>query len=221
LEALLRFWEFTQRWFPDFLQGAWLTIELTGVTFALGILLGALLAFMGMSNKRLVRGIAVWYIEIIRGTPLLVQLFFIYFALPEIGLKWDSFPAAVVAITLNEGAYIAEIIRAGIQSIDKGQMEAARSLGMSYAMAMWRVIIPQAARRALPPMVNELVALTKNTSLVSVIGLIELTRVGRTVQNATAITWSTWFWVSLFYLAMSLPLSRFAAKLEKKLGAGE
>lgn len=217
--ALVDFWQFTQKYFPDFVKAAVLTIELTLVTFLLGLILGAILAFMRMSKNKVLQSIAVGYIELIRGTPMLVQLYFIYFALPSIGLTWNQFFSASVAITLNEGAYIAEIIRAGIQSIDKGQMEAARSLGMSQAWAMWRIIVPQAARQALPPMVNELVALTKNTSLVSVIGMDELTRVGRTVQTSTALTWSPWFWVAALYLVMSLPATRIAAKLEAKLEA--
>lgn len=221
LKWAVSFVQFSVEHFPDFLKAAGLTVEITLLTFGIGLVLGTILAFMRISKSRVLQVFATGYIELFRGTPLMVQLYFIYFGLPDMGLKFNQFQAAVIAISLNEAAYIAELVRGAIQSIDKGQMEAARSLGMSYSQAMRRVIVPQSFRRLLPPLVNEIVALTKNTSLVSVLGLAELTLMGKRLQNTLAIVWPTWFWVALFYMVMSLICTRVAARLEAKLEAME
>jgi len=156
------------------------------------------------------------YVEVVRGTPLLVQIFFIYFVLPRVGISLPEFATAIVALSVNTGAYVTEIFRAGIQSIDVGQMEAARSLGMTYGLAMHRVILPQAFRRVLPPLTNEAIALLKDSSLVSIMGMTELTRTGQELASRFAQPMAIWPAVALLYLALTLPLTRLAYLLESR-----
>ncbi len=161
------------------------------------------------------------YVEIIRGTPLLVQILIVYFGLPAIGINLQPEPAGIIALSICSGAYIAEIVRAGIESVPKGQMEAARSLGMSYLQAMRYVILPQAFRNVLPALGNEFIALLKDSSLLSVISIVELTRVGRQIVNTTFNAWTPFLGVALFYLLMTIPLSRLVSYSQKKLGTYE
>ena len=157
------------------------------------------------------------YVDFIRGTPLLVQIFIIYFALPIVfGTRIEPFVAAVAACSINSGAYVAEIFRAGIQSIDKGQMEAGRSLGMSWTQTMRYIVIPQAFRRTIPQLGNEFIAMLKDSSLVSVIGFEELTRKGQLVIASTYGSLEIWTAVAIIYLIMTLTITRFVAYLEKR-----
>ena len=159
---------------------------------------------------------AAVYVEVVRGTPLLVQILFIYFVLPAFGVNLPAFTSGVIALTLNSAAYLAEIFRAGIESIETGQMEAARSLGMTYAQAMRRVILPQTFRRVLPPLTNEGIALLKDSSLVSVIGLTELARTGQELASRYAAPLTIWPMVALLYLLLTFPLTRVAQQLERR-----
>ncbi|MFP2934504.1 amino acid ABC transporter permease, partial [Pyxidicoccus sp. 3LG] len=158
------------------------------------------------------------YVEGLRGTPLLVQIIFIYYALPQLlGVDLAPMLAAVLALTLNSAAYVAEIFRAGIASVDPGQSEAARALGMSPAQSMRYVILPQALRNVLPPLTNEGIALLKDSSLVSIIGMAELTRAGQEMASQFAAPLAIWPAVAVFYLLATLPLTRLAAALERRL----
>ncbi|MBP2019064.1 His/Glu/Gln/Arg/opine family amino acid ABC transporter permease subunit [Symbiobacterium terraclitae] len=204
---------------PVLLEGLGVTLSLTFISALVGTLLGLLAALARISRNPLFTLPASGYVTLFRGTPLLLQLLFIYNALPQMGLRLPAFQAAVVAFSLNAGAYIAEIIRAAIQSIDRGQMEAARSLGMSYGMAMRRVILPQTYRRLLPPMVNELAALTKDTSLASSISILELMKYSQQFVSRTALVAQTFVWTAVFYLVVTVGLSTLASHLEKKLEA--
>lgn len=213
---------FTIRWgllrsaLPLLLRGAVMTLEITALTLLIGIPAGLMVALARLSAFRPLSMLATTYVEVIRGTPLLVQIFFIYFGLPAIGVQLDPLVSAVTAMSLNAAAYIAEIFRAGIQSIDSGQMEAARSLGMDYARAMCWVILPQTLRRILPPLTNEAVALLKDTSLISIIGLAELTRVGREQASNSGSPVTILLAVALLYLLMTLPLTALVRTLEWK-----
>ena len=151
-----------------------------------------------------------------RGTPLLVQILFVYFVLPTVGVSLPAYASGILALTLNSAAYISEVIRAGILSIDAGQMEAARSLGMSYRQAMRRVILPQTFRRVVPPLTNEGIALLKDSSLVSVIGLTELARTGQELASRYAAPLTIWPLVALLYLALTFPLTQLAQELERR-----
>jgi His/Glu/Gln/Arg/opine family amino acid ABC transporter permease subunit len=159
---------------------------------------------------------AAVYVEVIRGTPLLVQIFFAYFVLPAVGISLPAFMAGLAALSVNCGAYIAEIFRAGIQSIEVGQMEAARSLGMTYPQAMRLIILPQAIRRVVPPLTNEAIALLKDSSIVSIMGMSELARQGQELTSRYAAPMTIWPAVALFYLLMTFPLTRLAQYLEAR-----
>lgn len=216
---MARFLEHTVNIMPLLLEGLGITLSLTIIAALVGTLLGLLAALARISRNPLLTLPASGYVTLFRGTPLLLQLLFIYGALPQLGLRVPPFQAAVIAFSLNAGAYIAEIVRAAIQSIDRGQMEAARSLGMSYGMAMRRVILPQTYRRLLPPMVNELAALTKDTSLASSVSILELMKYSQQFVSRTNLVAQTYVWTAFFYLVITVALTTLASYLEKKLEA--
>ena len=204
---------------PLLIVGAGITIQITAISVAIGLVIGMFVGVARVSNIRPLRWLAAVYVDFLRGTPLLVQIFLIYFALPVLlGNRVDPFIAAITACGINSGAYIAEIFRAGIQAIDDGQMEAGRSLGMTWWQTMWYIIIPQAFRNIVPPLGNEFIALLKDSSLVSVIGFEELTRRGQLIIARTYGSLEIWICVALIYLIMTLTISRFVAFLEKRLG---
>jgi His/Glu/Gln/Arg/opine family amino acid ABC transporter permease subunit len=199
---------------PQLLNGAKLTLFLTFLTLLIGIPVGLCVALLRISPAAPLKILATTYVEIVRGTPLLMQIYVIYFVLPRVGLQFSPLVAGVVALSLNAAAYICEIFRAGIESIDAGQMEAARSLGMNYAGAMRWVILPQTLRRVLPPLTNEAVALLKDSSLVSVVALSELMRVGRDLATNSGEPTQIYLTVALLYLLMTLPLTFLVRRLE-------
>ena len=205
-----------RRALPLFLAGVWMTARLALLSMLLGLPIGLLLSLARVQPARWLSIPAAVYVEVVRGTPLLVQILFIYFVLPTFGLFLPAFSSGVIALTLNSAAYIGEIFRAGIISIDAGQMEAARSLGMSYAQAMQRIILPQTFRRVVPPMTNESIALLKDSSLVSVIGLTELARSGQELASRYAAPLTIWPVVALCYLVLTFPLTRVAQVLERR-----
>ncbi|MBN1209695.1 MAG: ABC transporter permease subunit [Myxococcaceae bacterium] len=214
------FWAFSRQVvIPRVLQGLGVTLQLTLGSGGLGIALGLLVAMARISRRAGVRGVARTYITLFRGTPLLLQLLFIFFALPLIvGVRLGPMAAGLTALSLNAAAYIAEIFRAAIESIDKGQMEAARALGMSHELAMRRVILPQTFRRLIPPLVNELAALSKDTSLVMVIALPEM--LYETKQLAgTYLRPEVYAWAAVGYLIIVVALSTLARRLEQRLEA--
>lgn len=199
------------------LQAVLITISLALLAEVLGIVLGLGLSLLKISRSWLLRIPAQIYVDLFRGTPLLVQVIIIFFATPLIGIRITSlFFAGLIALSLNSSAYVAEIFRAGIQSIDKGQMEAGRASGLSYAQTMRHIIVPQAFRRVIPPLTNEFVMLIKDTSLISVIGLAELLRAARVIQAAT-FNATPLFAAALIYLALCLPLIYLTNVLERRL----
>jgi polar amino acid transport system permease protein len=219
-----------QNMFTFFLDGIGVTLVVTLLAFFLTLFLALFGALGRLSNNWLLHGIATVYVEIIRGIPLLVQLFFWYFAFPQVVQdigKMLNIPAlinyqanpmfwAVFGLTICYAAYMSEIYRAGIQSISKGQMEAARSLGMTYVQAMRYVILPQAARVILPPVGNEFISLLKDSSLVSQVAIADLTRLGREYAGAHYIAIPTWLMVALIYLVMTLFSARVVSWIERK-----
>ncbi|MCI6752354.1 MAG: amino acid ABC transporter permease [Selenomonas bovis] len=203
--------------FPLLLLGAGVTIKITAMSVALGVLIGLFVGIARICRVRPLRFLAAVYVDFFRGTPLLVQIFLFYFAVPVItGQRIDPYVAAVGSCGINSGAYVAEIVRAGIQSIDEGQMEAGRSLGMTWAQTMRYIIVPQAIKRVIPPLGNEFIALLKDSSLVSVIGFEELTRRGQLIIAKTYGSLEIWFSVAIIYLVMTLSISRLVAYLEKR-----
>ena len=203
---------------PPLLEGAGTTLKLFFITLILAIPLGLVLALLRMSRFAVVRQAVSGYIWLMRGTPLMLQLLFIYFALPfvpVIGIRLPDFPSAVVAFALNFAAYFAEIFRAGIQSVDRGQYEAAKSLGMSYGQTMRRIVLPQMVRHILPPMSNETITLVKDTSLIYVLALNDLLRAARNiVQREFTVT--PFLVAALFYLIMTLVLTWIFRRLEQR-----
>lgn len=203
--------------FPLLLLGAGVTVQITALSVGFGLLIGMFVGIARLSRVKLIKFLATVYVDFIRGTPLLVQIFLIYFALPMIiGQRIDPFIAAITACSVNSGAYVAEIFRAGIQSIDKGQMEAGRSLGMTWTQTMRFIILPQAFKRIIPPLGNEFIAMLKDSSLVSVIGFEELTRRGQLIIARTYGSFEIWLTVAFIYLVMTLTISRLVDYLERR-----
>ncbi len=202
---------------PILLLGAGVTIEITAFSVAVGFFIGLFVGIARICQFKVLRILAAVYADCIRGTPLLVQIFLIYFALPMVtGQRVEPFIAAIAACGINSSAYVSEIFRAGIQAIDIGQMEAGRSLGMSWWQTMYSVILPQAIRNILPPLGNEFIAMLKDSSLVSVIGFEELTRRGQLIIAQTYGSFEIWMTVAVLYLIMTLAISRVVALLEKR-----
>ncbi len=211
-------WDVIERSLPFLFLGAWVTLKLTTISVSLGIIIGTLVGIARISKTKPISWSAAVYVDVLRGTPLLVQIFMVYMGLPQIlGFPIPPYIAAIVAMSVNSGAYVAEIVRAGIQSIHRGQMEAARALGMTYVQAMRYIILPQAFRRIVPPLGNEFIALLKDSSLVSVIAMEELVRKGQIVIGRTFRPFEIWAMVALMYLVMTLTISRLVTFTEKKL----
>jgi polar amino acid transport system permease protein len=201
---------------PQLLAGAWVTIKFTVISAIFGTIIGLLVALARISSNRLLRSASTGYVEFFRGTPLLVQIFIIAFGIGH-WINVPDFLAGVAALSINSGAYTSEIFRAGIQSISKGQMEAGRSLGLSYSQTMWYVIIPQAFRFCVPPLGNEFIALLKDSSLVSIIAITDLMRAGREITGRTVRPFETYTLVAFLYLAMTLPLTLLVRYMERRL----
>ena len=192
-----------------------MTLKVTLLAFVLALLGGMIISLTRISGFAPLRLLGRAYVDVIRGVPLLVQIFFIYFGLGKI-LNLDRFLAGVIAVGICYSAYLAEIIRAGIQSVGKGQYEAALSLGMSFPQTMRHIIFPQALRVIIPPTANEFVACLKDSSLVSIIGLRELTRAGREYYSQYFVDFHTWFMVAVIYFILTYGLTRMFYWLERK-----
>ena len=217
------------RYYNFFLEGVRNTLIIAFFAVLLGTLLGTLMAMARMSRIKPLKWIATAYIEFFRGTPLMVQLMFIFYGLPMIGVTFpsvsfipdfDRFAAGIVAMSLNSCAYVAEIIRSGIQAVDKGQMEAARSLGLPYWRAMYRVVLPQAIRTMIPSIINQFIITLKDTSILSVIGFPELVNTAKNVVANTMSAFQVWTIVAVMYLVVITLLSRLAKKVERRLNRG-
>lgn len=210
---------------PALTKGALLTIQITALAVFFGTIIGLLVGLGRLSQFKIISRLSGVYVDVIRGTPLLVQVLIIYFGLPALlteilghSVRFDRLIAAVVACSINSGAYVAEIFRAGIQSIEKGQMEAARSLGMTRGQAMRYVILPQAFRRVVPPLGNEFIALMKDTSILSAIGVEELVRKGQIYISVALQPFPIYIGIALVYLVLTMIVSRWVAHTERRLG---
>ncbi len=203
--------------FPVLLKGAVTTMELTCLSMLFGMTIGLGLALARISRSPLLNKPASLYIWWMRGTPLLMQLFLIYYGLPQAGITLDPFPAAVIGMTLNSSAYIAEILRGGILSIDKGQIEAARSLGMTYMQSMRWVIFPQTLPRIMPPLGNEAVARLKDSSLVSTIAMVDLMRSAQQMIATTFRPLEVFFAAGILYLVLTTAFTVVFGLWERKL----
>lgn len=193
------------------------TLPLTVISFTIGLVIALGVALARMSDRRVLSGLARIYISIIRGTPLLLQLFLIFFALPEFGVKISPFPAAVIALSLNVGGYAAEIIRSSILSIPRGQWEAASSLGMSYRTTLWRIVIPQASRVAVPPLSNTLISLVKDTSLASAILVTDVMRTAQVAAAPTFQFFTLYVTAGVYYWIVCMAMSVVQDRVEERL----
>ncbi len=200
------------------LKGLYVTLKISGYAAILAFVLGWILAFMRISGYPFLDNIATVYITIIRGTPLLVQIFIFYFIIATI-FNLERFIAGAASLGLFYAAYIAEILRGAVQSVEKGQTEASKSLGMNYIQTMVYIIMPQALKRALPALVGEIIAMVKDSSLVSVISITDLTKVGREIVANTFSPFETWLTVAAMYFSITFTLAIIGHKYEKKLKA--
>ncbi len=201
---------------PYLLEGSLVTIELSVISIVIGIVIGTIGGIARLSRFRSISTLMFLYVTLFRATPLLVTLLFLYYGLPAAGIQLSAFTVAIIALSTSNGAYMTEIVRGGIESIDAGQMRAARSLGMPYVLAMRRIILPQALRRVLAPITNEAISLVKSTSLVSTIALADVLRSGLNIMSWKANTFSPFAGVTLCYLAMTIPLIALNRYLERR-----
>ncbi|MHB8891939.1 MAG: amino acid ABC transporter permease [Candidatus Limnocylindrales bacterium] len=202
---------------PDLLRATAVTLQLTIISFVLAMVVGLVLALARLSTKRYARLPATIVVEFFRGTPLIFQLFVAYYVLPSFGLRLEAFVAAVIALSLNYSAYLSEVYRAGIQSIDRGQVRAGLSLGMQYPLLMRRIILPQAFRVVIGPLGNYLISMFKDTSLASIVTLKELMFQGEILAAATYRSVPIFILVGAVYLALSYPSSLGIQALERRL----
>ncbi len=217
----------TQQQLMVYLEGTMVTLQLTFISIIIGFILAFFVAIMRMSKNKILKGISWLYVWVIRGTPMFLQILIAYFAVPimyrnatgQVLAGWTAFPAGVAALSLNTAAYTSEVIRSGIESIDKGQWEAAQALGMTKAQAMMKVIAPQTLKRLIPPFANELTTIMKDTSLVSIIGITELVKVSKGFAASGAIRF--YFICGAIFLFMTTFTTVIFDKIEKIAGKYE
>jgi His/Glu/Gln/Arg/opine family amino acid ABC transporter permease subunit len=202
---------------PYMLQGALVTLEISVLAMLLATVIGLVMGLISASDYSVLKAIIRAYVYFVRGTPALVQIFLIYFALPRIGLELSSFWSGVVALAFNSAGFIAEIMRAGLQSIDHGQTEAALSIGMTNRQSIMFILLPQSLRRITPPLTNEIITLVKSSSLLSVISISELTRSAQVIIAERFVPFELFAELAVFYLVMISVLSWFSEFVEKRL----
>ena len=216
--VFINVYKIIKEYFPLIIEGLGMTLLLSLLTVVLGAVVGFLVCLMTMSKNKIVKFIGTAYVEVIRGVPLLLQLFVIYLAMPN---SVSKFVSATIALVINNGAYVAEIIRAGIQAVDKGQTEAARSLGLNRMQTMIKVVLPQAIKNILPAIGNEYVTVIKETSLASSFYLGELMTVQHKIGTATYLYLDAYIVVAIFYFISTFTLSKLIKMLERRLDASD
>jgi polar amino acid transport system permease protein/polar amino acid transport system substrate-binding protein len=203
------------------------TLLLCLLSLVFAMVIGMVFGLMNVSHTRALNLIGTVYVDAVRGVPLIVLAYFIYFGVPAgiqglgfANFRLNALQAGTIALSMNCGAYMAEIFRAGIQSVDRGQMEAGRSLGLSYGAAMWLVVIPQAIRTMIPSIINQFIITLKDTSILSVIGFPELTNVGKTIMGNTFKNLQTWAIIAVLYMVVIITLSKVSKKFERRINRG-
>ncbi len=202
---------------PMLLQGSILTLELTVLSIIFGSVIGVLIAMTKLSDNKIISSIGNFYTWVFRGTPLLLQLFVFYYGFPAVGIELTAFNAAVIGLSLNAGAYMAEIIRGGILAVDKGQFEASKALGFTYGQTMKQIILPQAFRVVIPPVGNQFISMIKDTSLVSSLTLAELLRNAQDLGSSSGNPWPPYIIAAILYLLMTTVFTSIFSAVEKKL----
>ena len=201
---------------PLLIKGALVTIQFSVLALFFGTIFGVFIGTMRIAPNRIMSSIAASYIYVIRGTPLLIQLYFIYFGLPSIGIYLSAFVSGVLGLTINAAGYIGEIVRGGVEAIPKGQWEAGKVLGLSHDKTLRFIILPQALRNMLPPLGNEFVTLIKESSLLSTIAILELTMAGQQIRSKTFAAFETFIVIGLIYLIMTSVTSLLLRQIEKR-----
>ncbi len=218
----MNFYEFFLQSLPRLLEGLSITLQLTILSLIFAIIVGMISCFCKISTIKPLNWIATIYLSVIRGTPLMVQAYFLYFGIASaLKIQIPSFWASIIVLTLNAGAYLSEIFRSGISAVNKGQMEAARSLGLPYHVAMGKVIIPQAIRIVIPSVVNQFIITLKDTSIISVIGVGELMREGTLIANRTFRGFETYGMVAIVYFVVIVILTKISQIIERRLSNGK
>lgn len=203
---------------PALLEGMGVTIQITVISLVFAMVIGLVLGVFSITKSKILRAISTVFVDAIRGTPLLVQILFIYFGLPSvIDITLTAFAAGIIAITVNAAAYLVEIFRAGINSVDPGQMEAGRTIGFSYSQTMRLIVLPQAIRRMIPAFVNQFIVSIKDTSLLSAIGVAELTLAGQSIYAANFRAFEILFAVGVLYFVIIYALTLLSRWLERRL----
>ncbi|GEN25149.1 glutamine ABC transporter permease [Halomonas cupida] len=213
---MLDFLRFGIEWLPALLKGVPLTLALWVIAITLGCLLGLILCWARVYGNRLCYWISTVYIELFRGTPMLVQMFFIYLGLPHVGIVFDAFTAAVIAITLNSAAYQAEYFRGSVLSVPRGQMVAARACGMSKWQAIRHIMLPQALRRVIPQWSNEAIIELKFTSIAYTIGVVEITAIAQDIGSRTLDFFQVFLWAGLIYLVLTSTVASLLSWVERR-----
>jgi polar amino acid transport system permease protein/polar amino acid transport system substrate-binding protein len=210
---------------PLLTKGLWITVEVTVLSLMLALVIGLISCFLALSKRAPLRWISKVYVGLVRGTPLLVQVFYIYFAIPQLlqlmgfDLRFTPFIAGLITLTLNAGAYLSEIFRGAINAVNPGQMEAARSLGLSHAQAMKKVVLPQAFRICLPSLVNQFIITLKDSSLISVIGLADIMYQAKIYVGRSMEAFATYTWVAIYYFVIISILTQVAKYVERKVSS--
>jgi His/Glu/Gln/Arg/opine family amino acid ABC transporter permease subunit len=212
-------WQLIVEWLPSLIKGTITTIWISFFSLLLALTLGLVVSLLRLSHINVVRRTASFYVDLIRGTPALIQILAIYFGLPFFGISIPAIFAGIIALGVNSGAYISEMIRGALESIDPGQMEASRSLGMSYSTSMRRIVIPQIFQVVIPPITGEYNSLVKGSSLLSVISIAELTRVGQRMLGVSFRPVESWLPVAINYFIINYIITRATNHLEKRLAA--
>ncbi|MEM6383142.1 MAG: amino acid ABC transporter permease [Pseudomonadota bacterium] len=210
-------WDIIAMAMPLLAEGAIVTIQVSVLSAIFGLALGIALGLASLSRSKPLKWLVAAYVDFIRGTPLLIQIFLVFFALPVIGIRFDEFWAGVVALSLNAGAFVSEVVRGGVGAIEKGQSEAARSIGMRNRQILIHILLPQAYRQMIPPLTNELISLVKNSSLLSVISVYELTRAGQAIISLHFVPFEIYMLLALYYYLLLKVLSVLSKKLEQRL----
>ena len=209
--------DFLPKYYTTYIDATVTTLKVSLIALLIGLLLGIVICLAKISTIKVLNVLATIYVEVIRNTPILVQIMIIYFALPEVGISFTPFMSAIIALSINSGAYVSEIFRSGILAIDKGQMEAGRSLGLSYFQTMKFIILPQALKNSLPALGNEFISLVKESSIVYFVGVADIMFAANTVKNATYETFGPYLISAAIYFIITSVLSFLVKRLEKKL----
>ncbi len=209
--------DFLPKYYTTYIDATVTTLKVSLIALLIGLLLGIVICLAKISTIKVLNVLATIYVEVIRNTPILVQIMIIYFALPEVGISFTPFMSAIIALSINSGAYVSEIFRSGILAIDKGQMEAGRSLGLSYFQTMKFIILPQALKNSLPALGNEFISLVKESSIVYFVGVADIMFAANTVKNATYETFGPYLIAAAIYFIITSVLSFLVKRLEKKL----